>query len=174
MTRPGRKDESTLRRCSECGVELKAGLKYCDFCGRKVAEPASPAVVAPPPGSAARGAVGRLLGGIAAAGLAIGLLVSVGNRLREPEALPPPPLPGSEGKRLAAATCEEALRRQVPAPFRVISFRSSLAAEASGGFVVSGSVELQSTAGEVQVKRYFCKAHRDAQKGIVADEARID
>jgi hypothetical protein len=166
--------EGAPRRCVECGVELKPGLKYCDFCGRKVPSLASlPGSIAPP-GRAARDTAGRLLGGLAAVGLAVGVLVSVGNRLREPAAPAPAAAPAPGSKRLASATCEEAVRRQVRAPFRVISFRSSLVAETSGGFVVTGSIELQSAAGDVQVKRYFCKAHRDAQKGFVSDEARID
>ena len=81
----------------------------------------------------------------------IGILVYVGNRRRgqESRAASPPPS-ALDGKRQAAATCEAAIRQQVRGPFRVIAFRSALVAEERGGYTVSGTVELQSIAGDVQ------------------------
>ena len=59
------------------------------------------------------------------------------------------------------------------APFRVIAFRSALVAEERGGYVVSGTVELQSAAGDLQRKRYFCRVHPDARAGMVLDEGKM-
>jgi hypothetical protein len=151
-------------------VELKAGVKYCDFCGKKVAadvEAASPAA------RPARGTAGGLLKGIAVGCLAIGILAYVGNRLKEQAPPPAPPPSAPDGKRQAAAACEAAIRKQAPAPFRVIAFRSTLVAEETPGYTVSGSVELQSAAGELQRKRYFCSIHPDASAGMVVKEGKI-
>ena len=151
-------------------MELKAGVKYCDFCGRKVAaeDEAAPSARKP-----ARGRASGLLKGIAVGCLAIGILVYVGNRLREQAPLPPPPASTPDGKGQAAAACEAAIRKQARAPFRVIALRSILVAEETPGYTVTGSVELQSAAGELQRKRYFCKVHPDARAGMVLDEGKI-
>ena len=164
---------AAAKRCPECGVELKAGLKYCDFCGRKVAVDTA---VAPPVKQQASGAAAGMFKGLAVVCLSIGIMVYVGNRLRDKAGVTTPTTPPSVagGKHQAAATCEAGIRRQVRAPFRVIAFRSSLVAEERGGFSVTGTVELQSIAGEVQRKRYFCQVHLDPQAGMVLDEGKLD
>ena len=158
------------KRCPECGVELKPGLKYCDFCGRKVDGDG----VAPPDRRPARGTAGGVLKAIVVIGLAIGMLVYVGNRRRAEQAAPVPPPGAVDGKHRAAATCESAIRDQVRGPLRVIAFRSSLVAEeAGGGYAVSGSIELQSTSGDLQRKRYLCRFHRDVGGDLVPDEVKM-
>ena len=154
-------------------MDFRAGDKYCEFCGTKV----SAGVEIRPPAErqlalAAHGSAAGLLKGIAVGLLAIGILFYVGNRLRGHVPSPPSPPSGADGKRQASATCETAIRAQVRAPFRVIAFRSALVAEERGGYAVSGAVELQSTAGELQRKRYFCRVHPDADAGIVVDEVK--
>ena len=106
--------------------------------------------------------------------LASGILVYVGSRLRGQNPSSPTPAPiVTDGKHQAAATCEAAIRQRVQGPFRVITFRSALVAEERGGYAVSGSVELQSTAGELQRERYFCRLHPDAHAGMVIDEVKM-
>lgn len=170
MKKPGSEGGSAARRCPECGVEVKPGVKYCDFCGTKVAVAA---VVPAAADGQARRTVAGMLKGLVAGGLAIGILVYVGGRLKEQAAAPVPPPSALEGQHLAAATCEAAIRDQARGPFRVIAFRSSLVAAERGGYVVSGTMELQSAAGELQRKRYFCRVHPDAQAGLVLDDARV-
>lgn len=171
VTEPDGGGGSAAKRCPECGVEFKPGVKYCDFCGTKVAAAdVAPAVTASQThGSTAAG----MLKGIAAGCLAIGLLVHVGNRLKEQKAAQVPPPSVVVGRHQAAAACETAIREQVRGPFRVISFRSVLVAEERAGYVVSGTVELQSAAGELQRKRYFCIVHPDANAGMVLDEGKM-
>jgi len=159
-------------------VEFRAGDKYCDFCGTKVAVDVD---VHPPAESpqalAAPGSATGILKGIAVGFLAIGILIYAGNLLRGQDPSPPPtPPPPSvaDGKRQAAATCEAAIRQQARGPFRVIAFRSVLVADERGGFVVSGTVELQSTAGDLKRQRYFCRVHPDPRAGMVLDEGRMD
>ncbi len=168
MRLPGRRGG---KRCPECGVENKAGLKYCNFCGTKLEEETA---LPPPVKKPANGAALGLLKGLAVACLAAGLLVYAGKSLRERRNAPVPPPSGLEGERQAAATCEAAIRGRVRAPFRVIAFRSSLVAAEVAGYAVSGTVELQSTMGEVQRKRYFCRVHPDARTGMVLDEGRME
>jgi hypothetical protein len=151
-------------------VEFKPGVKYCDFCGTKVAVAAeSPAAPTKP---ASRTAAG-LLKGLAVVCLAIGILVYVGNRLTKQKAAPAFLPSALDGKRQAAATCEAAIRDQARGPFRVISFRSVLVAEERPGYSVAGTVELQSAAGELQRRRYFCRVHPDARAGMVLDDAKV-
>ena len=170
MTRPVRQGGFGGKRCPEGGVELKAGVKYCDFCGKKVASEDK----AVPPGKKHEwGTAGGLLKGIAVGCLAIGILAYVGNRLKEQAPLPRPPASTPDNKRQAAVTCEAAIRKQARAPFRVIALRSTLVAEEPPGYTVTGSVELQSAAGELQRKRYFCRVHPDSQAGLVLDEGKI-
>ena len=174
VRRPGGRGGSAAKRCPECGVDFRAGDKYCEFCGTKV----SAEVEVRPPAErqqvrAAHGSAAWPLKGIAVALLTVGILIYVGNRLTGHDPAPPPPPSGADGKRQAAATCETAIRAQVRAPFRVIAFRSALVAEERGGYAVSGAVELQSTAGELQRKRYFCRVHPDAAAGIVVDEVKM-
>lgn len=158
------------KRCPECGVEIKAGIKYCDFCGTKVVD----VVVGSAAKMPAHVRAGGRLAGIAIGILAIGILVYVGNTLKRQKTTPVPPPVSLDHKRQASATCEVAIRLQVRAPFRVIAFRSTLVAEEQGGYVVSGTVELQSTAGDLQRKRYFCGVHPGASGGMVLDEGRLD
>lgn len=161
---------SAAPRCPECGVEYKPGVKYCDFCGTKVAVDA---VVPAAAKSRTYSTAAGLLKGLAVGCLTIGILVYVGNRLKEQKAAPVPPPGIADGKHQAAATCEAAIRDQARGPFRVIAFRSSLVANEREGYVVSGTVELQSAAGELQRKRYFCRVHPEAQAGMVSDDARL-
>lgn len=158
------------KRCPECGVEHKPELKYCDFCGTKVA---AEAVVPAAETQQARRRAGGTFTGLAVVCLAVWLLFHVGNRLQEEKAAPVPPPRALEGKRQAAATCEAGIRDQARGRFRVISFRSALVAEERAGYVVSGTVELQSAAGELQRKRYFCRVHPEARAGMVLDEGRM-
>ena len=149
-------------------MPLKAGLKYCDFCGRKVAVEVA---VAAPASTPARGAAGGMFKWLAVACLSIAALVYLGSRLGVKEI---PQTPRSlDGKRQVAAVCEAGIRDQARGPFRVIAFRSALVAEERGGYVVSGTVELQSAAGELQRKRYFCRLHPDARAGMVLDEGKM-
>ena len=106
-------------------------------------------------------------------GVAIGVLVYVGQQIKEPVAPPPPLSSAREGKNQAVTVCEAAIKRQAPAQFRVIAFRSTLVAVEQTGYAVSGSVELQSLAGEVQRKRYFCRIQPDSRGGMVPEQARI-
>lgn len=155
-------------RCPECRVPLKDGLKYCEFCGRKVDVDVVVAAFAKKP---VAGAAGGMLKGLAVVCLSIGALVYLGSRLGGKEI---PQAPRSlDGKRQVAAVCEAGIRDQARGPFRVIAFRSALVAEERGGYVVSGTVELQSAAGELQRKRYFCRLHPDARAGIVLDEGKM-
>lgn len=169
-----RADERNAKRCPECGVEFRPGGKYCDFCGTKIA---AEVAVRPPAESqqaAAHGSAAGMLKGIAVVCLALGVLVYVGGRLRGPDPSSPPPAPPvADGKHQAAATCEAAIRQQVRGPFRVIAFRSALVAEERGGYVVTGTVELQSTAGDLQRQRYFCRVHPDPRAGMVLDEGKM-
>jgi hypothetical protein len=170
------------KRCPECGVELKAGLKYCDFCGTKVLADAA----APKPGGAGgeRTGLGRPGGGpwrtaadafkaVVAVCLVAGAFVFLGKRLGQREAPPPPHPVALDAKRQAGAACEERVRREVREPFRVIAFRSALVAEEKGGYVVSGTVDLQSLSGELQRKRYWCSVQPDARARLVAGEGRL-
>jgi Na+-transporting methylmalonyl-CoA/oxaloacetate decarboxylase gamma subunit len=152
-------------------VELKVGVKYCDFCGTKVAEE-SP--VSAPAKKQTRGTASGMIAGIAVGFLAIGILIYVGSSIKKQKTSTTPPPVSVDGKRQAAATCEAAIRLQVRAPFRVIAFRSTLVGEERGGYVVSGTVELQSAAGELQRKRYSCKVHPDPRTGMVLDEGRLE
>jgi hypothetical protein len=113
-----------------------------------------------------------VLKGLTVALLAAGVLAYVGTARRDKQ--PPPAAPVSlDVKHQAAAACETAIRRQARAPFRVIAFRSTLVADDRGGHTVSGSVELQSAAGEVQLKRYFCRVRPDGQAGMTVDEGKV-
>lgn len=160
-----------MSTCPECGVRLKVGLKYCDFCGTKVA--ASPSATGHP-GPAAHGTVVGALKGLALGCLAIGILVSVGSRLKGPGPSPAPlPPSAADGRGRATATCQTAIRQQVRAPFRVIAFRSALVAEERAGYAVSGTVELQSAAGEVQRRKYWCRVRPDAGAGMLVDEGKL-
>lgn len=175
MTKPGEPAARALKRCPECGVELKPGLKYCDFCGRKVAiEDAAASDAKGFRAWALRPTAVGTLKAVAAGCLVAGILAVAAHRHRAQETAPvsPPDIP--ESKRQASATCESAIRQQVRAPFRVIAFRSALVAKEKAGYAVSGSVELQSMAGEVQLKRYFCRVHPDARTGMVLDEGKLD
>lgn len=171
MTKPDGSGGNGSKRCPECGVERKAGLKYCDFCGRKVAEGIA---AAPPAKGQTSGAEVGVLKGLAVICLLIGILVYVGNRLRGQEKADIAPPGAIDGKRQAAATCEAGIRGQVRSPFRVIAFRSTLVAEERGVFSVSGTVELQSFAGDLQRKRYYCRVHPDARAGMVLDEGTLN
>jgi len=156
------------KRCPECGVENKAGARRCAFCGRKIAR--DDAAFSP---ARKGGRATGLLWLIVVFGL-LGGVVVFGKRLRGQLALPPPAPPQEMvDKRQAAAACEEHTRRGVKSPFRVIAFRSGLVAEEEGGFVVSGTVDLQSLAGELQRKRYWCRVRRDGQAGAVVGEGRL-
>jgi len=75
---------------------------------------------------------------------------------------------------LAAATCENAIGQQVRAPFRVIAFRESRVGKEQEGVVVSGTVEVQSAAGEVQRRRYSCRLHPDERGALVLDEGKLN
>jgi hypothetical protein len=156
-------------------VDFRAGDKYCEFCGTKV----SVELALPPPAEiqqarAANGSAAGRLRWIAVVCLASGILVYVGSRLRGQEPSSPTPTPiVADGKHQAAATCEAAIRKRVQGPFRVIAVRSALVAEERGGYAVSGSVELQSAAGELQWRRYFCRVHPDAHAGMVLDEGKM-
>jgi hypothetical protein len=156
-------------------VEYRAGDKYCEFCGTKV----SGEVEIRPPADrqktrAVPGPAAGMLKGIALACLAVGILAYVGSRRREQHLSPAPPPIFAGSKQQAAAICEAAIRLQVRAPLRAIAFRSILVAEDGAGYAVSGSVELQSTAGDLQRKRYYCRARSDASSGMVLDEAKLD
>ena len=175
MRKLDRADGSAAKRCPECGVEFRAADKYCDFCGTKVAGEVDVRPSTESQQAAAHGSAAGMLKGAAVACLAIGILVYVGNRLRGQDLVKPPPAPiVAHGKQQAAASCETAIRKQVRGPFRLIAFRSTLVAEEREGYVVSGTVELQSTAGELQRRRYFCRVHPDARGGMVLDEGRMD
>jgi hypothetical protein len=151
-------------------VTLKPGVKYCDFCGMKVCLDA-----VPQPRARKCGGAAAVLRGVVLGSAAIGLLVFAGYRLRERKP-PPPHRPPSalDGKQRATATCEAAIRQRARAPFRVIALRSTLVADDREGYVVSGSVELQSIAGEVRRSRYFCRVHPDERAGMLLDEAKIE
>ena len=169
-----RANGSNAKRCPECGVEFRAGDKYCDFCGTKVAAEGDVRPPAESQQAAAHGSAAGMLKGIAIACLALGVLVYVGNRLRGGDPSSPPPAPiVADGRHQAAAACEAAIRQQVRGPFRVIAFRTALVAEERGGYVVSGTVELQSAAGELQRKRYFCSIHTDPRAGMVLNEGKM-
>lgn len=170
MTNPKGRD---TRRCPECGVDSRVGSKYCEFCGRQLPAAVEPRASETRQAQLRLQTAKRIFIGIAVACLVIGVLVFVGRRLGERE--PPPPASPSlpDAKRQAAAACEVALRQQARGPFRGISFRSTLVAEELGGYVVSGSVELQSVAGEVQLRRYSCRFHSDLQAGMVLDDGII-
>jgi hypothetical protein len=168
-----RADGRNAKRCPECGVEFRAGGKYCDFCGTKIA---SEVAVRPPAESqqAAHGSAAGMLKGVAVVCLALGVLGYVGGRLRGPDPSSPPPAPiVADSKHQASAICETAIRAQARGPFRVIAFRSALVAEERGEYVVTGTVELQSTAGDLQRKRYFCRVHPDPRAGMVLDEGKM-
>lgn len=152
-------------------MQVKAGLKYCDFCGTKVEDEVQ---VAAPAKKQAHGVALGTLVWVVFLCLAIGILVYVGKGLREQRTPPVPPPISLDDKRQAAEACEAGIRKQVRAPFRVIAFRSSLVAEVQEGYAISGSVELQSVVGEVQRKRYFCRVHRDVRAGMVLDECRLE
>jgi len=175
VTRPVGRGGSAAKRCLECGVEFRAGDKYCEFCGTKVSDKVDIRLPAERRQAlAVHGSAAGMLKGLAAVCLAIGILVYVGSRFRgQGPSSPTPPPVVADGKHQAAATCEAAIRAQVPAPFRVIAFRSTLVAEEREGSAVSGSVELQSAAGELQRKRYFCRVHPDARAGMVLDEGKM-
>lgn len=162
---------SAARCCPECGVDFKPGVKYCDFCGVKVV--VDEAVPATPARRTHRSLAAGLLRGLVVVGFAVGILQYVGGRLKEQAAAPIPASSALEAKHLAAATCEVSVREQVRGPFRVIAFRSVLVAEEQVGYVVSGTVELQSAAGEQQRKKYFCRVHPDGNAGMTLDDARL-
>jgi len=169
-----RRAGSGARRCPECGVDLRAGVKYCDFCGERVADDVAAAAAAAqaraqPPHRTG----GRMLAGIAIACVVAGILAYGARRQGEQQSAPAPPQAGPDAKHQAAATCEAAIRGQVKAPFRVIEFRSALVAEERDGYAVSGTVELQSVAGEVRRQRYSCRIRRDPRSGMVSDAARL-
>ncbi|MHB8835769.1 MAG: hypothetical protein ACYC9Y_08670 [Candidatus Methylomirabilia bacterium] len=168
--KPGGGGGGAAKHCPECGVECKPGVKYCDFCGTKLA--VDDVVPAAGENQTSRRAAGMLMG-LAVGCLAVGILVYVGSRLKEQRAAPAPPPSALDGKRQAAATCEAGIRDQARGPFRVIALRSVLVAEERSGYVVSGTVELQSAAGELQRKRYFCRVHPDARAGMVLDEGKM-
>jgi hypothetical protein len=153
-------------------VELKPGIKYCDFCGRKVEAAAAPPAAGPARPSGTRRAAG-VLAGLAVVGLAVWLLLDVGGRLQRPSPSPAPAAPGSDDKRRAVAACEAAIRNRAPAPFRVISFPASRVSDGARGYTVSGSVDLQSASGELQRKRYTCSVRADGGAGMLVDEGRI-
>lgn len=114
-----------------------------------------------------------ILAGLAIVCLAVGLFVFVGRRLGEKEASPVAPASVPDGKSRAVALCESHIRKQVRAPFRVIAFRSPLAGEERGGYMVSGTVELQSAAGDLQRKKFWCRISRDAAAGMLVDEGKL-
>jgi hypothetical protein len=111
-----------------------------------------------------------MLRGLLPVCLLVGILVFAASSLREkkpaPAALPSSP----DANHQVSAACETAIRQQARGPFRVIAFRSALVAEERGGYVISGSVETQSAAGDLQRKKYLCRFHRDALGGLVLDE----
>ena len=166
---PGRRAARGAKRCPECGVDLRPGVKYCDFCGEKVADD----VAAPPAGGgkapSPRRSIGGVLAVVAVACVAAGILAFGVRRQAERQNAPTPPAAAPDARRQAAATCETAIRGQVRAPFRVIAFRSALVAEERGAYAVSGTVEVQSVAGEVRRQRYSCRIRQDPQSGMVAE-----
>ncbi len=170
MTKPNGRG---TRSCPECGVASRAGSKYCEFCGSKLPAAVEPRASETRQAQSRPRTAKRIFKGIAVACLAIGVLVFVGRRPGEREPQPSAPPSAPDAKRQASAACEAALRQQARGPFRVISFRSTLVAEERGGYVVSGSVELQSVAGEVQLRPYYCRFHGDIQAGMVLDEGKI-
>lgn len=146
-------------------MDLKPGIKYCDFCGRKVP-------VELQSGRPAGGDLPRALGNWALVALAVGALVFTIHGLGKKKPSPAPPPGGGDINHRVSAACESAIRQQARGPFRVIAFRSTLVSEEQRGYVVSGSVDLQSAAGDLQRKRYFCRFHRDDQAGLVLDEGK--
>ena len=166
MTKSNGARGSASKRCPECGVEVRAGAKYCDFCGRKVHVERE----VTPPGKGRRS--WAVVGAIAA--VAAGFLIYAGNQFGAKTELAAPAPTGTDGQRQAVAVCEGSIRQQARAPFRVIAFRSTLIAEEKAGYVISGSVELQSAVGELQRRRYFCRVRTDPRSGLILDEGRID
>jgi len=116
---------------------------------------------------------GGLVASVVAIGLVIGGFVYLGGRGLEREGTPAPAPAPLAGKRLAAAACEEHIAGIVAPPLRVIAFRSSLVAEGEGGVVVSGTVDLQSLAGELQRRRYWCRVSPGAAGGPAVEDGRL-
>ncbi len=149
---------------------LLEGEQRCEFCGRRLSAPAVP----PPAARAGRPrAAFEALKAIGLACLVAGAFLYVSRHGGEPDATTKPPA-GLDLKRQAVAACEDGIRRQVRAPFRVIAFRTALVAEEQGIFAVSGTVELQSVAGELRLRRYSCRLRREARSGVVLEEGRLE
>jgi hypothetical protein len=153
-------------RCPECGVENKAGTRRCTFCGRKLARDE-----APPPGG--RGWAGLVLGLVLGIAFLAGAGVLLGRRPAGREEAAVPPVAAPIEKLEAAAACEEYIRGVVPTPFRVTGFPASRVSDAEGGQVVAGTVDLQSLAGEVQRKRYWCRVRPVPDGAAPAVEGRV-
>ena len=174
MSRGGESGRGGALRCPECGVSLAAGVKRCDFCGRKVAVDAPAEVVGPTaPGGSPLSAALDVLKALGTAVLVIGAFAYVGGDLGKREAPTLAPATAPDLMRLAQAACEGHIRKQVRSPFRVIALLPGRFSAEGGGYVVAGTVELQSVDGLLQRKRYWCRARRGEGSAVVVDDGRL-
>ena len=121
----------------------------------------------------AAGMAGTVLKALAALCLVAGILGYLGGWFRQREPSPAPAAGSLDGKQQATTACEDAIRNEPLAPFRVISFPSGLVGREKDGYAVSGSVDLQSTTGDLLRKRYFCRVRPDSRGRMIVGEARL-